>query len=171
MTGPMTGPQPVPAVTTGPQPVAAAPRTGRAALLITGVALAQLLLLAAITATTGLHLFALPFAASAAIVALAPAAPFAQPKGILVGHLTATVLALAVTAAAGPSVWAAAVAAGLSLAPMVLLKAPHPPAVATAALVGLTAPEPLFLLNPVLAGSLVVIAAGWVLTKATGQWR
>ncbi|MFI6483381.1 HPP family protein [Nonomuraea sp. NPDC050663] len=137
----------------------------RAVAATTGAALAGLLLLAAITATTGLELFALPFAASAAIVAVAPQAPFAQPRSILVGQLSATALALVITAVMGPSVWAAAVAAGLSIAPMMLARAPHPPAAATAALIGLTDPDPLFILNPVLPASVVVIAGGVVLGK------
>ncbi|MBB5076132.1 HPP family protein [Nonomuraea endophytica] len=131
----------------------------------TTAALAGLLLLAGITSATGLALFALPFAATAGIVALAPAAPFAQPRSIVLGHVSATTLALLITSVAAPSVWTAAVAAALSTAPMMLLKAPHPPAAATAALVGLTAPEPLYLLNPVILASAVVIAGGVVLGK------
>lgn len=110
-------------------------------------------------------LFALPFAATAGIVALAPAAPFAQPRSILLGHLSATALALVLTALAGPSLWTAVVAAALATAPMMLLRAPHPPAGATAALIGLTAPDPVYLLDPVVVASVVVIAGGVVLGK------
>ncbi|MFI6299427.1 HPP family protein [Nonomuraea sp. NPDC050790] len=131
----------------------------------TAAALAGLLLLAAVTSATGLALFALPFAATAGIVALAPAAPFAQPRSIILGHLSATVLALAITAVAGPSVWTAAVAAALSTAPMMLLRAAHPPAGATAALVGLTAPEPMYLVNPVVLASVTVIVGGVLLGR------
>lgn len=132
----------------------------------TAAALAGLLVLAAITASTELDLFALPFAASAAIVALAPGAPFAQPRSILVGQGTASLLAMAITAVTGPSVWVAAVAAGLATVPMLLLKAPHPPAAATAALIGLTDPDPVYLLNPVLTASIVVVLTGVALGKA-----
>ncbi|MER6944523.1 HPP family protein [Nonomuraea sp. NPDC000554] len=128
--------------------------------------LVLLLLLAAVTTATGLALFALPFVATAALVAMAPGAPFAQPRSIVVGHLSATALALGATAVAGPSVWTAAVATALSLAPMMLLRAPHPPAAATAALVGLTAPAPLYLLTPVLSASALVIVAGLVIGRA-----
>ncbi|MGW4469983.1 HPP family protein [Nonomuraea sp. NPDC004354] len=137
----------------------------KSVLTATLAALAGLLLLAAVTSFTGLALFALPFAATAGIVALAPSAPFAQPRSIVLGHVSATVVALALTALAGPSVWTAAVAAALSTAPMMLLRAPHPPAGATAALVGLTAPAPLFLLSPVVTASAVVIAGGVVLGR------
>ncbi|WP_157253869.1 HPP family protein [Nonomuraea typhae] len=153
-----------PLKTPAPQPKAPVPPL-KNVVTATTAALAGLLLLAGITTATGLALFALPFAASAGIVALAPGVPFAQPRSIVLGHLTATALALVIVAVAGPSVWAAAVAAALSTAPMMLLRAPHPPAAATAALVGLTAPEPLYLLNPVLLASVVVIAGGVVLGK------
>jgi CBS-domain-containing membrane protein len=51
------------------------------------------------------------------------------------------------------------------MAPMLLLRVSHPPAGATAALIGLTAPEPLYLLNPVLLASAVVIGVGVVLGR------
>lgn len=134
-------------------------------LLATAAATAGLLVLAAVAALTRLPLFALPFAASAAIVALAPASPFAQPRSIVVGHVLGAGIALTATTLLGPSVWTAALAAGMITAPMLLLKVPHPPATATAALVGLTAPEPLFLLSPVLVASAVVVATGVILGR------
>ncbi|MFD1930469.1 HPP family protein [Nonomuraea mangrovi] len=154
-------------VTPTAQPVTSPARpSARAVLVTTTATLAGLLLLAIVTSATHLPIFALPFAASAAIVAVAPAAPFAQPRSILLGHLSATALALVITALAGPSIWAAAVAAGLATAPMLVLRAPHPPATATAALIGLTDPGPIFLLNPVLAASVVVVLGGIVLGRA-----
>ncbi|WP_067812563.1 HPP family protein [Actinomadura kijaniata] len=135
------------------------------ALWTTLAATAGLLLLAGVGAATGTPLFALPFAASAAIVAVAPGAPFAQPRSILLGHLAAGALALALTAAAGPSVWTAAVAAGLATAPMLLLRAPHPPATATAAFIGMTAPDPWFLVSPVLIAGVLVVAGGVALGR------
>ncbi|MEW9555046.1 HPP family protein [Nonomuraea sp. NPDC050783] len=134
-------------------------------LLTTAAALAGLLSLAAVAALTGLGLFALPFVASAVLVATAPGVAFARPRSVLLGHLSASALALAVTSVTGPSVWTAAVAAALSTAPMLLLRAAHPPAAATAALIGLTAPSPLYLVTPVLAACVVVIAGGALLGR------
>lgn len=139
--------------------------SARVVLVTTGAALAGLLLLAVVTSLSGLALFALPFAATAGIVAIAPAAPFAQPRSILLGHLSAAALALLVTLLLGPSLWTAVIAAALSTAPMLLLRAPHPPAGATAALIGLTSPDPTYLLSPVLVASVVVIAGGVLLGK------
>ncbi|MDI2129888.1 HPP family protein [Yinghuangia seranimata] len=136
-----------------------------AVLITTGATVAALLLLALAASASHLRLFALPFAASAAIVAVAPAVPFAQPRSIVLGHLSAALVALAATAVAGPSLWTAAVAAGLATAPMLLLRAPHPPATATAALIGLSAPNISYLLNPILPASLIVIGAGLLLGR------
>ncbi|NRQ30307.1 HPP family protein [Nonomuraea sp. NN258] len=131
----------------------------------TAAALVALLLLAGAADLTGLALFALPFTATAGIVALAPAAPFAQPRSIVLGHVSASALALAITAAAGPSLWTAAVAAALATAPMMLLRATHPPAGATAALIGLTAPDPVGFAVPMVAASGIVIAGGVILGR------
>ncbi|MDI2128492.1 HPP family protein [Yinghuangia seranimata] len=140
-------------------------------LASTGATVAALLLLAAVSSATHLHLFALPFAASAAIVAFAPHVPFAQPRAIVGGHVSASLVALLVTWIAGPSVWTAAVAAGLATAPMLLLRAPHPPATATAALIGLSHPHVSYLLNPVLPAALLVIAGGFVLGRILPDHR
>ncbi|WP_158297201.1 HPP family protein [Zhihengliuella sp. ISTPL4] len=135
------------------------------ALLTTAATTASLLVLAGVATLTGLPLFALPFAASAAIVALAPASPLAQPRNVVLGHVVGAAVALGAATILGPSVWTAAIAAGLSTAPMLLLKVPHPPATATVALVGLTAPDPLFLVSPVLVAAAVVVATGIVLGR------
>ncbi|MEV0644173.1 HPP family protein [Phytomonospora sp. NPDC050363] len=126
----------------------------------TAAALAGLLLLAATAGLTGLALFALPFAATVGIIAVAPSAPFAQPRSILLGHLSGAATGLTAATILGRSPWTAAIAAAVSTAPMLLLRAPHPPAGATAALVGLTAPGWIFLLDPVLPASIVAVLGG-----------
>ena len=131
----------------------------------TAAALIGLLLLAGAAGLSGLALFALPFAATAGIIAVAPASPFAQPRSVLAGHLSAAVVGLTVTALLGASLWSSAIAAGLSTVPMLLLRAPHPPAGATAAFIGLTAPGWLFLLDPVLIASVLVIAGGYAVGR------
>lgn len=128
-------------------------------------ALIGLLLLAAVTQASGLWLFALPFAATAGIIAVAPTAPFAQPRSIVLGQLSGALTGFATTAVLGPSIWTAAIAAALSTAPMLILRAPHPPAGATAAFVGLTAPGWFFLVNPVLIASVLLVLVGWVIGK------
>jgi CBS-domain-containing membrane protein len=128
--------------------------------------LAGLLALAALQQTTGAALFALPWVAAVGIIAVAPQAPFAQPRNMFIGQISAGVVGLAVVAAmGGPSIWAAAVAAGLATAPMVALKAPHPPATATAAVIGATGPSWLFLVDPILLASAATVLVGWLIGR------
>ncbi|GAA3953123.1 hypothetical protein GCM10023085_39480 [Actinomadura viridis] len=135
-----------------------------AAVTAGGVALAAALLLVIVQRLSGLDVFALPFVASAAVVAMAPVAPLAQPAAIVIGYGASGLVAVGVTAAAGPADHTALLAAGASIPVMLLLKAPHAPAVAAAALIGREAPGPAYLvtavLPAVLAVTLVALAAG-----------
>ncbi|WP_405943089.1 HPP family protein [Streptomyces sp. NBC_00207] len=81
-----------------------------------------------------------PLAASAALVHSAPALPLAQPRGVVIGHLVGCAVGYGVLAVAGSSAWAAAVAAGLTLALNMAARTPHSPAVATAVIVLLQTP-------------------------------
>ncbi|MEW1638402.1 HPP family protein [Streptomyces sp. NPDC093801] len=105
-----------------------------------------------------------PLAASAALVHSAPTLPLAQPRGVIVGHLMGVACGYAVLAAAGSSAWAAAVAAGLTLAVLTLARTPHSPAVATAVITVLQTPEPARFV-PLLFGSTVLL----VLTGYAGS--
>ncbi|MFF7776712.1 HPP family protein [Streptomyces tanashiensis] len=84
-----------------------------------------------------------PLAASAALVHCAPALPLAQPRSVIVGHLLGAAAGYTVAAvAAHGSAWAAAVAAGVTLALTTLARTPHSPACATAVVIVLQAPAP-----------------------------
>lgn len=133
--------------------------------------LAGLLALAALQSTTGAALFALPWVAAMGIIAIAPQAPFVQPRAMLLGQVSAGIVALAAVAVLGPSIWTAAIAAGLATAPMMLLKAPHPPATATAAVIGATGPSVWFLLDPILLASAATVLVGWALGRVLPAHR
>ncbi|MGW5671538.1 HPP family protein, partial [Micromonospora sp. NPDC003776] len=124
--------------------------------------LATMALLAAAERLTGRDVFALPFVASAAVLAMAPRAPLARPAALLLSYPTCTVLAVAVTTVIGSSAWAATAAAVPSVVLMLLLRAPHAPAAVAAALIGLTGPGPAYLLDTVLPAVAVVLAAALI---------
>ncbi|GLX22163.1 HPP family protein [Streptomyces lavendulae] len=105
-----------------------------------------------------------PLAASAALVHSAPTLPLAQPRGVVIGHLIGAAAGFAVLAAAGSSPWAAALAAGLTLALLTLARTPHSPAVATAVVTVLQSPAPARFV-PLLFGSTVLL----VLTGYAGS--
>ncbi|WP_426362320.1 HPP family protein [Streptomyces sp. E-08] len=84
-----------------------------------------------------------PLAASAALVHCAPALPLAQPRSVILGHLLGAAAGYTVAAvAAHGSAWAAALAAGITLALTTLARTPHSPACATAVVIVLQAPAP-----------------------------
>jgi CBS-domain-containing membrane protein len=140
-----------------------------------GVALCLVLALALAQGVAGLHVFAIPFVATAAVLALAPQAPLARPRAVLVAYPVAAGTALAVTAVSGPSTWTAALAVSLSVAFMAWARAPHVPAVPAAATIGLTDPGAAYLLDPLVPGMLLVVGAallaGRVLPAYEYRWR
>lgn len=130
----------------------------RAALTAGGVALGSVLLLAVFQQLTGLHVFAIPYIATAAVLALAPAAPLATPRAVLISYPVSVLIALAVTELFGHSHYATGVAVGLTVLALALLKAPHVPAVAAAAFIGLQSPGAWYLIDPMVPGVLLVLA-------------
>lgn len=119
-------------------------------------------LLAVTEQLTGLDVFALPFVATAAVLAMAPRAPLARPAAVLISYASCAPIAVAITAAAGPSVWTATAAAVSSVVAMLLLEAPHAPAAVCAAFIGLTGTSPGYPLHTVLPAVSIVLGAALV---------
>ncbi len=86
----------------------------------------------------------------------APTLPLAQPRSVVVGHLLGAAVGYGVLAAAGISAWAAAVAAGVTLALMMAARTPHSPACATAVVIVLQTPAPARFV-PLLLGATVLL--------------
>lgn len=137
-----------------------APALGAGTVLLTAV-----LLLALVTRTTGLGVFALPFVASAAVVAMAPTAPPARPAAVVPAYAAAAGVALPVAALAGPSMYAAAGAAALTLVLMVLLGAPHVPAVVAAAAIELNDVGPAYVLTALLPALVIVVGTALLVAR------
>jgi hypothetical protein len=138
--------------------------------------LSSMALLAVTDRLSGWHIFALPFVASAAVVAMAPQAPLARPAAIVPSYLASAGIAVVVTAVAGPSVLTATVAAAPSVIALLVLKAPHAPAVVAAAMVGLTDPGAGYLLSAAVAVTIVLgtaVLAGRLLPRYSypATWR
>lgn len=119
-------------------------------------------LLAVTERLTGLDVFALPFVATAAVLAMAPRAPLARPAAVLISYASCAPIAVAITTAAGPSVWTATAAAVSSVVAMLLLEAPHAPAAVCAAFIGLTGASPGYPLHTVLPAVSIVLGAALV---------
>ncbi|MET9962215.1 HPP family protein [Streptomyces sp. NPDC006326] len=130
--------------------------TAAAALHSISAVTAVLLGLVAIGAMIHEPVLIPPLAATAALVHSAPTLPLAQPRSVIIGHLMGAAAGYAVLSVAGSSAWAAAVAAGATLALNTLARTPHSPAVASSVVVVLQTPAPARFI-PLLFGSTVLL--------------
>jgi CBS-domain-containing membrane protein len=143
----------------------------RTLLRFTVVAVAGLLTLVVVGEAFHTVLLTPPLAATAVIIAGAPSTPPAQPRSVLAGHICAAVLGLVAVVLFGSSPWTAAVAGGLSLGVMALLRAVHAPAAATAALIVAQHPAVLRTMGSFVAGSVLLILIGIVAARLFREAR
>ncbi|MEU9254344.1 HPP family protein [Streptomyces sp. NPDC048270] len=139
--------------------------TPAAALHSIGAATAVLLALVAIGAMIHEPVLIPPLAASAALVHSAPTLPLAQPRSVVLGHLVGSVAGYAVLAAAGSSAWAAAAAAGVTLALNMAARTPHSPAVATAVIIVLQTPAPGRFIPLLLGSAVLLVLTGYAASR------
>ncbi|QXE34394.1 HPP family protein [Streptomyces sp. GMY02] len=81
-----------------------------------------------------------PLAATTAIITATPEAPVAQPRHVIGGHMLSCLVSFGVLALGWRGPWAAAVACGAACGLALLVRAAHPPAMATAVMIMLTDP-------------------------------
>ncbi|MFJ6698122.1 HPP family protein [Streptomyces sp. NPDC091272] len=136
-----------------------------AALHTVGVATALLLGLVAIGAAIHEPVLIPSLAASAALVHSAPTMPLAQPRSVVVSHLLAVVAGYGTLAAMGSSAWAAAVAAGVTLALMTIGRTPHSPACATAVVIVLQTPAPGRFVPLLLGAAVLMVLTEYVASR------
>lgn len=111
-----------------------------------------------VTTLVGHPLLIGSFGASAVLLFGATESPLSQPRNLIGGHLVSAVVAVAVVALFGSTPLAIAVGVGLAIFAMNLTHTTHPPGGATA-LIGIQgAVGPGFILVPVLAGALILLA-------------
>lgn len=110
-----------------------------------------------------------PFGASCVLLFSLPASPLSQPANVVGGHVLATAVALALHTVLPGEWWAAALAVGVAISLMAALRVTHPPAGADPLLVFAAAhPEWSYLVMPVLAGSVSLVAIASLYHRATG---
>ncbi|MER5706841.1 MULTISPECIES: HPP family protein [unclassified Streptomyces] len=137
----------------------------RPAALGTLATVVSLVILVALGEATGHLLMIAPLAATAMIICSTPVLPPAQPRGVILGQLGSGILGLVAVALFGHSLWVAAVAAGLSVAVMLLLRAVHAPAAATAVLAVLQDPAPVRFLVLLAVGSVLLVLVGLIASR------
>lgn len=102
------------------------------------------------------------FGASCVLLFAAHNAPLAQPRNVIGGHLLTAFIGLAALNTLGDSLWVCALATGLGIAAMQILRVVHPPAGGNPLMIILSGIHSWsFLITPVLAGSVFLIAIAW----------
>lgn len=137
------------------------PMRVQSALLAGAGAGAALLVLGLLGLWSGGLWLVAPFGASSVLLFAAPSAVLSQPANVVGGNMLAAAIALLLVAFWPGHVWLAAVAAGLAIALMVLMRIVHPPAGATALVAYLGNAHWSFIFVPVLAGSILLVAMAW----------
>lgn len=114
----------------------------------------------------GLELTLVPFTTSIVLVMSAPETPFAKPLNIFGGHVISALCGLVVVKLFGDAVWFAALAVGLAVVAMLATNTMHPPAGINALLMVVAHPSWTFVLMPVAAGALILVAFSWLYQRA-----
>ncbi len=111
------------------------------------------------------------FGASALLLFALPEAPLSQPRSVLGGHLSASLIALGCLAWLGPEWWAMGLATGLGVGFMMATRTVHPPAASNAIIVFLVKPGWLPLVGSTLAGTATLIAIAVIYHRATRRHK
>jgi len=115
--------------------------------------------------TFGLFLIA-SFGSSMVILYGYPESPFAQPKNIFFGHLlTAAVGIIVLNFVPLPIFITIPIAVGLGVGLMILFNVTHPPAGGNPIIVIIGSVSLDYLINPIITGSIIVLAFGIVINR------
>jgi len=115
--------------------------------------------------TFGLFLIA-SFGSSMVLLYGYPESPFAQPKNIFFGHLlTALVGIIILNFVPLPIFITIPIAVGLGVGLMILFNVTHPPAGGNPIIVIIGSVSLEYLINPIITGSIIVLAFGIVINK------
>ncbi|AGB41183.1 CBS-domain-containing membrane protein [Halobacteroides halobius DSM 5150] len=101
-------------------------------------------------------LIAPPFGAAAVLFFAAPGAPLVKPKNAFFGHLLSALVGTTVYYFLGLSWFSIALSVSLAIGLMVLTGTTHPPGGATAFLAVMAEKNFLFLVNPILIGTIIL---------------
>ena len=113
----------------------------------------------------GAALVMAPFGATAVLVFGLPQSPLAQPKNVIFGHLITASIGIVFSQYVGVTPMSLAIATGLGVTCMLVSKTTHPPAGANPILIMLAGHGWLFLVTPVLIGSIVIVLVSKGLQK------
>ncbi len=121
-----------------------------------------LLLLGAATSFGYFPMIIAPFGASCGLLFAASASPVSQPINVIGGHVVSAAIGTACVLIWPGSFVVAALATGLAVVAMLALRIFHPPSGATALLAYATAASWMFVLMPVLLGSVILVVLAYI---------
>ncbi|GAB6155531.1 HPP family protein [Desulfosporosinus burensis] len=102
-------------------------------------------------------MLATPLGASAVLVFGAPDAPLSQPRNVILGHALSAIVGVITYQIWGTHWWSVTFGTSLAILVMLLTKTTHPPGGATAMFAILNAATPIYILTPIVAGSLLLV--------------
>jgi CBS-domain-containing membrane protein len=111
------------------------------------------------------------FGASALLLFALPEAPLSQPRSVVLGHLSASLIALGCLGLFGAQWWAIGMATGLGIGFMMITRTVHPPAGSNAIIVFLAKPAWGLLVASTLAGTITLVAIAVAYHRTTRRHK
>lgn len=99
-----------------------------------------------------------PFGASCVLAFGVWDSPLSQPRNIVGGHFISSFVGVALSQLFGSNIWVLALGVGLAIALMHLTRTTHPPAGADPLVAIMDGSGWMFLVTPVLAGTVIIVA-------------
>lgn len=136
---------------------------------------AGILVLSLLAEYSGIPWLMAPFGATCVLLFAVPTSPLAQPRNIVLGHFISAAVGLSALFMFGDSYLVMAIAVGTAIMLMQHFRAVHPPAGANPiviTLAGTANVDWMFLITPVLSGSLALVFIGTLLNNSskTQSW-
>ncbi|RKE70927.1 HPP family protein [Pseudorhodoplanes sinuspersici] len=120
---------------------------------------------------TEFPLASIPFATSIVLMTGSPEAAPARPRALVGGHVLSALVGVAAFKLAGPEAWVAALAVGVAMLVMLVSDSFHPPAGISPLIIVMNGMSWSFILVPVAAGALILLAYSWVWTNYVRRQR
>ncbi|KMT22849.1 HPP family protein [Clostridium cylindrosporum] len=105
------------------------------------------------------------FGASAVILYTTPKSPFARPQNVICGHVLAAITGIVMYKVFGITWWSLALTVTIANGIMIITNTIHPPAGATSLIAILTKASPIFIIKPVLVGTIILVVWAILMNK------
>lgn len=109
-----------------------------------------------------------PFGATCVLLFTLPSSPLSQPINVIGGHVVCTLTGLTLHSFLPDQWWAVAIAVGVAIALMALLRVTHPPAGADPVVVFATSPHFFYIISPVVVGAILLVIIAIIYHRLSG---